>query len=328
VPIQDLGTPSIWGERKALTNNDIFTITGPLAPASGLNGDGLNICGVGSRYLARDSGVWFVNEGTKTNPYWSPMNFAHPALLGAQDLCRGPSMSAIASVVASLNAASGVRVFGEGIAEVDSGVVGGTNIEGAMIQEMRTTNEDEHTVALGIGTSVAMYQPDKTGQMVIDITWSQLTDILARRVFVGFLGEVADVMIIPATGATTVITFNASGTAGDDLCGFFMDANLTDPDALSFITNKGNADASRTTVQSALDTPTNLAAAATYQRMRVEIDAKGNALGFIDKIQVVSALLAVDVDEELAPAVVLGVESGTTITKATLKQISMYSNAA
>jgi hypothetical protein len=306
-------------------------ISGSTKPLSGTSGTPKN-CPMGSAYLYTGGGypVVFVNEGTKASPYWTPASFSQLGVLGVFDDFRGPSAKPLADSAASLNAASGMRVYGgggattKGVQNTDSGVTKGTDVEGSHVGLMATTNEDESVVALGMGTSVAQLQPDTHGPLVVDVTMSMLTDILTRRLFVGFLGEAADELDPVATGATTVVTFSAGGTTGDDMAGLFMDANLTAASALSLIRNKSNAAATITTVAAALATPTNLATAGTYQRFRVEVDALGNVTAFVNKVQVGRAALALDVDEELHPAVVLMVESGTTIMSATVKQFSCW----
>lgn len=295
-------------------------ISGTTAPKSGTSGTPKGArAGSIYRYVSAAGAVDYVNEGTKTAPYWTPINFLQPALLGVYEDFRGPDPKPIADTTASLNAASGLRSFGQGVAEIDSGVLKGTDVEGSHVGVMRTTNEDEHVVAIGMGTSVAMLQPDTHGPLVVDITWSQLTDILTRRIFVGFLGAVADALDPPATGATTVITL-----VQDDMAGFFMDSNLTDADGLFLAHNKSDAAATIATTATGVDISQSLAAAGTYQRMRIEIDASGNMVAFINKTQVGSITAALDADEECMPVALLAVEQGTTILNATVKSFMAW----
>jgi hypothetical protein len=308
--------------------SNVMMFRGEGGPNSGTTGTGFGVVPPGAFYQDRNTGTLYVNEGTKASPYWTPVSFSQPNLLGVYEDFRGPAVKAIADTTTGLNAASGIRTFGQGIAETDSGCVKGTDVEGSHVGNMRTTNEDEHVVALGMGTSVAVLQPDTHGPLVVDVLWSQLTNILTRRIFVGFTGEAADAMDPVATGATTVITFSSGGTTGDDMAGIFMDANMTDADALYLAHNKSNAAATIATTATGVDLSTNLAAAATYQRMRVEVDLLGNVRAFVDKTQVALITTALDVDEELLPVVALMVESGTTIMQATVKQFSCWGNRA
>ena len=309
------------------------TYVGSGFPSSGTSGTTVKAGGGApplAKYIDYDSGVEFFNEGTIASPYWTPVDFTQPNLIGCYEDFRGPDPKGIADTAAALHASSGMRSFGgggattKGVANTDSGVLGGTDVAGSHVGILRTTDEDETVAAVGLGSATAVLTPATNGPLVVDILWSQLTDILTRRIFVGFLGEAADAMIPSATGATTVVTFDATGTAGDNQVGFFMDANLTDADALSFINVLANGGATQTTVVAALDTPTNLAAAGTYQRMRVEVDAAGNALGFINKVQVASTLLASTPATALIACAGLYVESGTTILNATAKQFMAW----
>ncbi len=307
------------------------TYVGSGFPNSGTSGTTV-INGAGApafaTYVDADTGVEFVNEGTAASPYWTPKSFDQPGLLGVYDDFRGPDLMPIANTVESSNAPSGVRCFGAELDETDGGVLQGTNIEGTHVGVMRTSNADEDTVCLGMGSSVAMVSPDTTGLAVVDIEWAQLTDILTRRIFVGFAGEVQDTMVSLATGATTVITFAATSTEGDDLTGFFMDSNLTDANGLFLIHNKSNAAATIATTATGVDPSESLGVAGTYQRMRVELAANGNATFFLDKVQVGQHLIALDVDEECAPIAQLAVEQGTTILNATVKQFSCWTKAS
>ena len=108
------------------------------------------------------------------------------------------------------------------------------------------------------------------------------------------------------------------------MAGFGMDDNMTDPDLLRPIYNKANAAANL--ADPLLDVTANLAVAATYQRMRVEIDAAGNMNIFIDKALVHTQLLALTAATVVMPVVMLAVESGTTILNATVKQFSCWGN--
>ena len=305
----------------ALPPNGSQLISGDDPPVSGLLGRPLRP-EPGSLYLYTGGAnpVLFWNEGTRLSPYWTPVGFDQVGLLGVYEDFRGPDPKGIADVTAALNAASGMRVFGQGVVEVDSGVLKGTDVAGSHVGEMRTTDEDEHVVALGLGSAVAMLVPEDHGTLVIDITWAQLTDILTRRLFVGFAGEAADALDPLISIATTVITFVAAGTEGDDMAGICMDANAGDPDALYLAHVKANAAATIATTATGVDLSTNLAVAATYQRFRLEVTQAGVITAFIDKVQVSRITAALTPATALLPVAALMVESGTTILKATVKQ--------
>ena len=315
--------------RIALPNN-VFFMEGAGGPLSGTSGTGVNRTGPGSLYINRSNGVVYTNEGTKASPYWTPRSFDQPGLLGVYDDFRGPDAKPLASATAFLNAASGMRVFGgggattKGVVNTDSGVTKGTDVAGAHVGLMATTNEDETVVALGMGSAVAQMSPSVNGPLVIDITWAQLTNILTRRLFVGFAGEAADGMIPLFTSATTVITFAAAGSEGDDMAGIVMDDNLTDSDGLFLAHAKADAAATIATSATGVDLSTALAAAATYQRFRLEVSAAGAITAFIDKVQVSSISGALTAATALLPVAALMVESGTTILSATVKQFMCW----
>ena len=305
---------------------------GTVAPLSGTSGTlaGSFSAGPGSTYMDKTTGVMYVNEGTKASPYWSPVSFNQPGLLGVYEDFRGPDIHGIAIATAETKGASGVRVFGgggattQGIQNTDSGVLKGTDVEGSNVGIMRTTNEDEAVVALGMGGAVAQLVPEDHGPLVIDILWSQLTNILTRRLFVGFAGEAADAMDPLFTSATTVITFSAAGSEGDDMAGVVMDDGLTANDGLFLMHVKADAAATIATTAPGVDLATVLAAAGTYQRMRVEVDLLGGVTVFINKVQVGSIAAALTPATAVIPVAMLAVETGTTILNATVKQFMAY----
>jgi hypothetical protein len=298
-----LVSPSVWGNLKHHADNGVWDlVTTEAGPKSGseAGATGLSFAKKGSTCLARDSGIMYVNEGDENNPYWTPVSFDQPGLLGVREDFRGPAagLAPIADTTGSLTCyPSGMRVFGQGMADTDSGLILGTDVEGSRVGQLTTTNEDEHVAALGMGGTVAILQPDTHGPMAVDILCTNVTDILAKRMFIGFLGTVADALEGPFTGATTVVTL-----VQDDMAGICFDANFTDADALYGAHNKSNADATMT----GIDLSTNMAAAGTYQRFRVEIYEDGDMRFFVDKVQKSTEVaVALDVDEEVMPVALI-----------------------
>ena len=250
------------------------------------------------------NGVMFVNEGTQASPYWTPAGYDQAPLFGVHSDWRDGVGMPIASTPLTI-AGSGVRVFGQGSEISDSGAVPQTAGEGGVELRLTTTNEAEHLVALGMDAGVM--QPDQHQLLVVDVELSNVSAITARAMFCGFVGLAADTLDPTVTGATTVATL-----IQDDMAGLWFDSGLTDVDRIFGVHNKSNADATQDLTVDG-DTSTDIAAAGTYQRLRVEIAADGDMLGFVDKVQVYSQAIALDVDEECSPVFYL--ESQATAIK-------------
>ena len=281
-------------------------------PSSGTAGTLFGQADPGDIVLDTTNGVAFVNEGTKASPYWTPVDLNAPQLFGVHTDFRDGVEKPIANTDAqAFLAGSGLRVFGQGMAETDSGLVVQAAGEGGQgLGRLITTNEVAHTIAIGMAAGVM--QPDQHQLLVIEAILTHVSAITLRSMFVGFVGEAADAMNPVVTGATTTATFSATGSEGDDLAGVFFDVGLTDADRLYGVHNKSNAAANQDLTADG-DTSTNIAAAATEQKFRVEIAANGNMTVFVDQVQVYSQAIALDVDEECSP--VLYVESTSTATK-------------
>lgn len=250
--------------------------------------------------------VLYFNEGTDASPYWTPVSYDQAPLFGVHNDFRDNVGLAIADTSGgAILAGSGLRVFGQGIDETDSGLVVQTAGEGGIVARLTTTNEAAHLVALGMPAGVM--QPDQHQLLVIDVELAQVSAITDRAQFIGFLGSAADALDPAVTGATTVATL-----VQDDLAGLWFDSGLTDADRYYGVHNKSNAAATQDLTADG-DTSTDQAAAGTYQRFRVEIDEDGDMLGFIDKVQVYSQAAALDADEEVTPVAYL--ESNATAIK-------------
>ncbi len=274
------------------------------APSSGTGGTLAGVIQAGALLWDTTNGVLFINEGTLTSPYDTPAGFDQAPLWGVHTDWRDGVGAPISGTVLTI-AGSGVRVYGLGVEISDSGVVVQTAGEGGRVGRMVATNEVGKLCAIGMDVDVM--QPDQHQLMVVDAELSNVTAITDRAMFLGFLG-VAGATLPPAvTGATTVATL-----VQNDLQGLWFDSGLTDPNRLFGVHNKANADATQDLTVDG-DTSTDIAAAGTFQRLRVEIDAAGNMLGFVDKVQVYSALLASDITQEATPA--LYIESQATATK-------------
>ena len=181
-----------------------------------------------------------------------------------------------------------------------------------------TTNESAHIIAMGMDAGVM--QPDQHQACVIDVELTSVSAIATRAMFIGFVGTAADAFVAPVTGSGTTATL-----VQDDVCGLHMSTGYTDGDRFYFVSNKSNAAATQD-VSATGDTSTDLAAAATEQRFRVELHRTTTVVlanAFIDKVQVATVADALDEDEECSPVVAL--ESLSAATKsADVRRISAW----
>lgn len=312
---------SRFGKRIAIFNqlqldNGVRVLDGHGGPTSGLTGTGVsdgNAPAKGSLYVDHTNGAVYVNESSSASQvYWSPIRVPQPGVVGVQtDFSRSAGLAGT-STAATYND-DGVRYFGQGIEtnDADTDIVVSYPVLGPLLT-VNVTNETNHIEALGFGGATALWNPGTYGPLVIDVNFTSITDILARSFFVGFNGEVADAMNPCVTSDTITHTFEAAGTTGDNVHGLVMDSRLTDADVLSLVTNKANAAATQTVADSALTVASNMPAAATYVRLRVEIDAAGNLRAFVNKAEVKKVLLAVSTTVKLSPAFYISTTENVT----------------
>jgi len=261
--------------------------------------------------LLRDTtnDVLYVNEGSLASPYWTPISFDQNSLIAYHSDFRDEVGKAIADTAATVVlAGSGLRVFGLGITETDSGLTVAQEAEIGPIASLIATNEAGKLAAIGVGTTVLPWQPDTHNVLTVEAIVTMLTALTVRSMFLGFAGTVADAMAPRVTGDTVTITL-----VDDDVAGLLMDQSLTDSDGLFAVHNKGNEAATLATTATGVDTGTDIAAVATYQRLRVEISAAGLMVCFADKVEIASISASLDADEEVSP--ILYIESTDANTK-------------
>lgn len=265
-------------------------------PTSGTSGTLATVAEAGAILWDTTNNVSFVNEGTRTSPYWTPTSFDQRGLFGVWTDFRTQLGKAVADTAGeAILADSGLRVFGQGVAETDSGLVVQTAGEGGNVGRMTTTDETAHTLAIGM--EAGTMQPDQHKLLVVDVELTNVSAITTRSLFVGFLGLAADALDPAVTGSTVTATL-----VQDDLAGVIFDTGLTSASRLYAVHNKSD-EAATQVLTSDGDTGINIAAAGTYQRIRVEISATGAMLVFVDKAQVYSYATALDADEECSPVV-------------------------
>ncbi len=279
----------------------VMQLSAPGFPASGPTGAGAGDAPAGSVYTDTTRGTLWVNVGSLASPYWVPRSFDQDGLfaINAPDFL-GSDGKALADVATSVVLApSGFTVLGDGVHEGDSGAVVQAAAENIPPPIRLTTSDaigDLAALCTPIVAAAGIYQPDANGMAIMDVLLTNVTDLLDRIVYVGFSG------LAPA-GQTDVVT--AAGTVTTnvepDLAGLYMDSTATDADRIIAAHNAGGATASVDyAVTTELNTGVDMAAAATAQRLRVEIDGDGGFRMFIAKAQVLSKVAAtLDVDEEL-----------------------------
>ena len=111
----------------------------------------------------------------------------------------------------------------------------------------------------------------------------------------------------PAPVRKTVLTSNSSSEIVPWIPSFKRSADLDS------IHNKDNEAATLAVSATGVDTGTDIAAVATYQRLRVEISAAGLMTCFADKVEIASIASAAALDQEISP--VLYIESTDANTK-------------
>ena len=295
VPSADYAITGAW------TFDGLSRLSGVVAPISGPAGTGAGVAIRGSTYLNTNKPVVYVNEADADSPYWTPVNLDQPDLLsGFCDFRDGLGVALSSTAASTILAGTGLRLFGSGIEETDSGVVV-TYATNGPTARLTTSAADGKLVALSFlanGTSNLPMRPNLVAPMVVEIVCQQISAVTLRRFFVGFLGTVADALVSPATGATTTITL-----VQDDLGGLLFDAGLTAADTLCAISNNNDAASSKTVA--ATTTGTTVAAAGTSMLFRVEIDAAGTMFAFRNRVLVATVPGAVDITEEFAPVALL-----------------------
>lgn len=296
-----------------ITGADRRVLRNAGAPASGTSGTFVDKCVAGDLLMDTTNLVLYVNEGTSASPYWTPVSFDQRNLLAYWSDFRDEVGKTIANTDATtLLAGSGLRVFGLGITETDSGLTVAQVAEVGPVASLIATNEDGKLAALGIGTTVLLMQPDVNGPLVVEAEITMDSAITLRAMFIGFVGGVADAMTPRVTGDTVTLTL-----VDDDLAGLLMDASLTDAAGLMAAHNKSNEAATLLVSATGVDTGSDMPAAGTYTRLRVEISAAGVMTCFKDKVQIASIAASLDADEEVAP--VLYIEA----TEANTKQMDL-----
>jgi hypothetical protein len=289
----------------------IFQLVGAGGPLSGSSSradflpTGFDMAGFGARYYDTTNGVMYTNEGTRTNLYWTPTYFPQIGLIGTYtDFRDGAGKAHSDTGTNYLIPGSGVRVFGSGIDETDSGLVITQGANGAVGRLTSSATATALPAALGFGGSTVLFDPATNGPLVVDAKFTVVTDLLTKRVFLGFTGTSADALVSPVTGSTLTLTL-----VQDDVSGMMFDSAMTAATEIFAPHNKADEAASILTTATGVDTGVVIPAVGTYHRWRVEISPTGVMTVFINAVQVTQIAASASATVDVSPVLLL---SGTT----------------
>jgi len=190
------------------------------------------------------------------------------------------------------------KLFGDGIAETDSGaaVIGSDELSG--VARLTTTDEDKHACCLG---TPLMFDVGKMAPIVVEAR-VRFNNLDTKDAFIGLADTVGDDLSFEddmISGATTTITLTAS-----DLVGFYLCAELTDDEDWHAVYNGGSTTGETTSTNIDLDDD---AVAGEWQVLRLEVDPNGTARWYIDGILLKTVTGAVSTTTDLG--VVCGVQA-------------------
>ena len=306
---------------KLRTTNNTTILDGTAFPKSGTAGTGFGDAYPGSIYVDTTKDTLFVNEGTLASPYWTPVSIGQFGITGVMtDFGNCTGRLGTATTTSSLDASLPSLKYGGNLIDQNDANTAMTvsyPLNGPLLT-LGTENQDGGFSYLSHGAlgDVPLWKPNVNGTMVIDVNFTGITDILTRSIFCGFSASTDAALAEPVTGATTTLTFCATGTQGDNVHGLVMDSQLTAASTLFLATNAADAAATQTTTSAALTVAATIAAAATYNRLRVEIDPDGAIRAFKDKV-LVKTLAAASATVGTALSPIFG--QGNTTTTASLQ---------
>lgn len=287
------GYCKLLGRRPALAlggiqfANGARIIDGLGFPKSGTSGTGMK-SGFGppkgSIYIDVTNGVQFVNKGSSSSVYWTPVSpFQHGLQAFDTDFRDGQGKALSDTAGTATLTGSGVRVHGAGMVETDAGLTASLSDQGPVgILQVGADSLEAAVLSAGFGTTPA-FKPNANGTMVVEAKIAQSVAITVRSVYLGWTGSAIDALASIVTGATTVLT--PAATIGDDFAGLYFDSGMTQAAEWFAPFDKANTSAT-IAATGAVDTGVAVAAAGTFQTLRVEIDADGSVRFFIDKVLV------------------------------------------
>ena len=186
---------------------------------------------------------------------------------------------------------SGLRVIGQGIAEVDSGITVGESDGLNGVGILTTTNEDAHSCGLTTGK---VFDVGKMAPINIECR-VQFPDLDTKAFYFGLTDVNTDTAILEgenlvAAGATLTLT-------ASDLCGFLLDAEATDDEDWIMVYNGGTTSGETTIASIDAD---NDAVAAEWDILRLEIAINGTARWYVNGVLKQTVTGAVSTSTDLA----------------------------
>jgi hypothetical protein len=187
---------------------------------------------------------------------------------------------------------SGLRVIGEGIAEVDSGItVGETDPNLNGVGYLTTTDEDVHSCGV---TTAKCFDIGLMAPFVAECR-VQFNTLLTKEFFFGLTDvndDNATLETLMVHGNTLTITLTAS-----DVCGFLFASEMTDAADWFMVYNGGTTVGE--TVGANIDANDD-AVAGEFQILRLEVDPNGTARWYIDGVLKQTVAGAVSTTTDLA----------------------------
>jgi len=167
------------------------------------------------------------------------------------------------------------RLVGQGIAEAaDSGAISNAALGGAVA--VTTTDEDVHSAIL---ETDIMFDVALMGPLIAECRL-QVPDLDTKAVFMGFT-DIAIANFVPdiqtnlmTAAAGTTLTLTAS-----DICGFYLDAELTEDEMWHGVYNGGTTTGVTDSTAVELDVD---AVAGEWDILRLEIDPNGTARWYVN----------------------------------------------
>jgi len=186
---------------------------------------------------------------------------------------------------------SGLRVIGQGIAEVDSGITVGESDGLNGVGILTTTNEDAHSCGLTTGK---VFDVGKMAPINIECR-VQFPDLDTKAFYFGLTDVNTDTAILEgenlvAAGATLTLT-------ASDLCGFLLDAEATDDEDWIMVYNGGTTSGETTIASIDAD---NDAVAAEWDILRLEVAINGTARWYVNGVLKQTVTGAVSTSTDLA----------------------------
>jgi hypothetical protein len=295
-----INSPSIWGALKDAAEVGVFHLVNSGVPVNGTTGK--YIAGKGCLLTDILTGILYVNTGTKLVPAWTTagsQTFGSLANAWALDPQGGQSVP-VTDNQPSVTLASGIRVFGNGLADNDSGVVVSILPEGAIATMIASANAGE-TIAAGVGNSASQpYKPGINGAITLQTVVRMVTDHLNRKFFFGLVtAPIIDGVLAPETFAAGNFTLGPT-----NLVGFVTDTAVGTTRDFYALSNKLNL----TPVISAASAllPAQFPVTPAWVTLKLTVDVDGTAEFFVDDVLVKTIPQALDPTVAVAPLLLLG----------------------